>query len=263
MIGDVTPLHTLQLGDSGSRVVFLHGLFGQGRNWMTIAKGLADKHRITLVDLPNHGRSPWTASVDYLAMAESVAELLRPDDPVKLVGHSMGGKTAMVLALRHPQLVERLVVADISPVSSPASDEFAGYIHAMRALDFATLHRREDADAALTAAVPNPTVRAFLLQNLHREGDGWRWQINLDVLERGLTSAGSWPAKALEDCPPYIKPVLWLAGANSEYVLPEYAEAMREYFPRYRKVVIKDAGHWLHSEQPEVFLQVLKTFFAG
>ena len=109
-------LHIAELGESGTRVVFCHGLFGQGRNFTAIGKALADRHRVVLVDMPDHGRSPWSERFDYVAAADQVAELLSEDDPVALVGHSMGGKISMLVALRHPRLVERLVVVDVAPV---------------------------------------------------------------------------------------------------------------------------------------------------
>ena len=148
------------LGTAGPRVVFVHGLFGQGKNWTTIAKALADRHRVTLLDLPNHGHSPWTDTVDYVDMAEMVAvELESFGEPVTLVGHSMGGKVAMQVALRRPELVSALVVVDIAPVEYPVSggrtddsDEeaspFADYIAAMKALGLERLQRREEADVA-------------------------------------------------------------------------------------------------------------------
>ena len=130
-----SPLHTTALGDRGSRVVFAHGLFGQGRNWTQIGKALADEHRVLLLDLPHHGRSPWEDDFDYVRIADQVSQLLDPDDPVALVGHSLGGKVAMVLALRHPELVERLCVVDVSPVAYDHLSEFEGYVAAMRGLD--------------------------------------------------------------------------------------------------------------------------------
>ena len=253
-------LHTTAIGDHGSRVVFLHGLFGQGKNWTQIAKALADDHRTLLVDLPHHGRSPWHERFDFLDIADQVATLFSADDPVTLVGHSMGGKVAMVLALRHPELVARLVVVDVSPVGYGSVSEFAGYIAAMQQMDLGALTQRSDADAALVDAVPNPTVRSFLLQNLRREGDTWRWQMNLDVLGADLAEVSGWPEEQLAGCPPYAGPVLWIAGARSDYVRDEYAEAMDRWFPHNRRVTIKNAGHWVHSEQPEVFVQVLAQF---
>ncbi len=253
-------LHTTTYGEEGSRVVFCHGLFGQGRNWTQIAKTLAEQHRVLLVDLPHHGRSSWSETFDYLDVADQVAGLLSADDPVALVGHSLGGKVAMLVALRHPEVVERLCVVDVSPVAYHHHDEFRQYIGGMQGLDLATLDRRGDADAALTEAVPNPTVRSFLLQNLrHAEGE-WSWQVNLDVIERDLADIGGWPADRLTELAPYDGPVLWIAGERSVYVTDEYAGEMDRWFPRNRRVTVKGAGHWVHSEQPEVFTEVLRRF---
>jgi pimeloyl-ACP methyl ester carboxylesterase len=254
------PLHTRAIGDGGSRIVFLHGLFGQGRNWTQIGKAFADRHRVLLVDLPHHGRSVWEDEFDYLQTADQVAELVDADDPVALVGHSLGGKVAMVLALRHPELVERLCVVDVSPVPYDRLSEFQGYVSAMQGLDLDTLAGRGDADVALAEAVPDPTVRSFLLQNLRRDDDGWRWQANLDVLGEALPVIGGWPEQQLAGIPPFQGPVLWIAGARSDYVRSEYGEAMDRWFPRNRLVKVKGAGHWVHSEQPKVFLEVLRRF---
>ena len=259
------------VGEAGPRVVFVHGLFGQGKNWTTIARGLADRHRVTLLDLPNHGHSPWTDRVDYLDMAELVAaELEKFGEPVTLVGHSMGGKVAMQLALRRPELLRALVVVDVAPVDYPESggrtddlDEesspFADYIAAMRTINLETLQTRDDADHALRGAVPSRMVRSFLLQSLQREGThGWRWRLNLPALARDLGQLRGFP-----EPPPgatFEGPVLWVAGANSHYVLPRDRERMDALFPATRLVRIKNAGHWVHSEQPEVFLETVRRF---
>ncbi|MCA0147123.1 alpha/beta fold hydrolase [Blastococcus sp. LR1] len=264
------------LGEAGPRVVFVHGLFGQGKNWTTIAKGLAENHRVTLLDLPNHGHSPWTERVDYLDMAELVAEELESfGEPATLVGHSMGGKVAMQLALRRPELLRALVVVDIAPVEYPlqggrtddADEEaspFEEFIAAMRAVDLESLESRADADAALKAAVPSRMVRSFLLQSLVRDGvgadGGWRWRLNLDLLARDLGELRRFP-----DPPPgatYDGPVLWIAGANSHYVLDGDRPRMDELFPLTRLVRVKNAGHWVHSEQPEIFLETVRRFLA-
>jgi pimeloyl-ACP methyl ester carboxylesterase len=259
------------VGDAGPPVVFVHGLFGQGKNWTTIAKGLADRHRVTLLDLPDHGHSPWTERVDYLDMAQRVvAELETLDEPATLVGHSMGGKVAMQLALRRPALLRALVVVDVAPVDYPESggrtedlDEeaspFAGYIAAMRAIDLESLRSRDEADQALRSAVPGRMVRSFLLQSLERVGTrGWRWRLNLPALARDLGHLRSFP-----EPPPgatFEGPVLWIAGANSHYILPRDRERMDALFPATRLVRIKNAGHWVHSEQPEIFLETIRRF---
>ena len=254
-------LSTTDLGEAGSRVVFLHGLFGQGKNFTAVAKALAGEHRVTLVDLPDHGRSPRTDGFDYLGYADLVAELLSSDDPAALVGHSMGGKVAMLVALRRTQLVERLVVVDVAPVPYDHAAEFEGYIAAMGDIDLDNLTSRAEADAALLDAVPSPMVRGFLLQSLRREGDGWHWLLNLDVLGRDLDLITGWPD--LGDVAPYDGPVLWVGGETSDYVTPEHASAMDRLFPRNRRVTVKGAGHWVHSEQPEVFLEIVKRFVAS
>jgi pimeloyl-ACP methyl ester carboxylesterase len=253
-------LHTSTLGESGSLIVFCHGLFGQGKNWTTIAKRLAEDHRVLLVDMPNHGRSVWTETFDYLTAADQVAGLLSADDPVTLVGHSMGGKIAMLTALRHPELVGRLCVVDVSPVGYQHASEFAGYIDAMQSLDLSRLQRRAEADEQLAEAVPNPVVRSFLLQNLRHHGDEWSWQPNLELLGRDLDAIAGWPEDELADVAPYDGPVLWVAGAKSGYIGEEYVAAMDRWFPRNRRVTVKDAGHWVHSEQPGVFVEVLRQF---
>jgi len=272
---DALRLAARTLGDTGPRVVFVHGLFGQGKNWTTIARRLAeDGHRVTLLDLPNHGHSPWTDRVDYGDMAEFVAaEIALLGDPVTLVGHSMGGKVSMQLALRWPELLRALVVVDIAPTDYPESggrtddpDEeaspFAAFIAGMQAVDLDTLQSREDADAALRAAVPSTMVRSFLLQSLVRDGVGpngsWRWRLNLETLARDLGELRRFPE------PPagatFDGPVLWIAGANSTYVLDEDRPRMDALFPTTRLVRIKNAGHWVHSEQPEVFLETVRRF---
>ena len=253
-------LHRTEIGETGSRVVFCHGLFGQGRNWTQAAKALSAEHRVLLLDMPNHGRSPWTETFDYLELAELVAAELG-DEPVALVGHSMGGKIAMCLALRHPELVERLAVVDVAPVAYPSGREFVGYIETMQGLDLAVLGSRSEAEDALREAVPNPVVRSFLLQNLRRSDDGWRWQLNLDLLGDSMPGLTGWPAEALGEAT-YDGPVLWVGGADSDYIADEHAEEMDRRFPRNRRVLVKGAGHWVHSEQPEVFLEVLRRFLA-
>lgn len=261
-------LHTTTLGTEGPLVAFCHGLFGQGRNWTQIARALATEHRVLMVDMPNHGRSPWSERVDHLDMADQVATLFSAEDPVALVGHSMGGKVAMALALRHPRLVERLAVVDVAPVTYPGMDTFAGYVAAMRSLDLTTLTRREEAEEGLRDGVPDPVVRGFLLQNLRRSDDpsgrsGWRWQMNLQALGDQLGAIGAWPEQELAGVEPYGGPTVWIGGQRSDYITTEHEAAMRRWFPRTRRVTIKGAGHWVHSEQPGSFLSVLRVFLRG
>jgi pimeloyl-ACP methyl ester carboxylesterase len=255
------PVHTTEVGNSGSRVVFLHGLFGQGRNFATIAKAMQPQFRSLLVDLPNHGRSAWTESLGYELMADLVADRLRTgfatDGAVHIVGHSMGGKVAMVLALRHPELVDRLVVVDISPVSGGDQGEFEHLLDSLDALDLSTLSRRSEADERLSGPIDDARVRSFLLQNLRSGEDGFHWQANLELLRRELPTIGGFPDDLAAT---FDRPVLWVAGERSAYVRPEHETAMRRLFPRTRQVTVRGAGHWVHSEQPQVFVSALRTF---
>lgn len=259
-------LHTTVIGDEGSTVAFCHGVFGQGKNWTSIAKALndgsGDPHRCVLLDMPNHGRSPWTDETSYPAMSDQVAAALEPEGPLALVGHSMGGKIAMQLAIRHPELVERLCIVDVAPVAYGSMRPFHRYVAGMKSLDLAALRSREEADAQLSDAVPDPVVRSFLMQNLRRDqrtdaGPQWRWQMNLDLIAASMDELGGWKQPQGQA---YAGQVLWIAGADSGYVRPEHAEAMRALFPHVRLVTIKHAGHWVHSEQPAVFTAALRHF---
>jgi pimeloyl-ACP methyl ester carboxylesterase len=264
-------LATLALGHAGPRIAFLHGLFGQGRNWAQIAKGVCGEHgtgaRALLVDLPDHGRSPWSASFSFPGYAAAVADTLQekaPGERWTLVGHSLGGKTAMVTALQHPRLVERLAVVDIAPKSYGDLHRFSGYIDGMRRMPLAQLTSRAAADEWYAREVePDPGVRAFLLQNLRRDGQDWRWQANVELFAadaaRGSGSViADWPADAVADCPAYGGPVVWLRGSESGYITDEDAEVMRCYFPRARQVTVKGAGHWVHTDATEVVVETLR-----
>jgi len=256
-------LHTTQVGDDGVRVVFLHGLFGQGRNFTQIAKALRPWFSSLLVDLPNHGRSAWTETFGYVDFADAVARELESgfaaDAPVHVVGHSMGGKVAMVLALRHPHLVDRLVVVDIAPGQSEGASEFEHLLGSLASIDLASLVRRADADAQLATMVPDERVRGFLLQNLRSGSAGFTWQANLALLRRELADIGGFPAFDTT----FDHPVLWMAGETSPYITAADVPVMRALFPRTTQVTIRGAGHWVHSEQPEAFVSALQVFLGA
>lgn len=255
------PLAQTVVGDDGPVVVFCHGLLGRGRNFSGVAKALQPDFRCVLLDMPDHGASPWTESVSYAQNARMVVEQLRSLDagPVHLVGHSMGGKTAMMVALLAPELVERLVVVDISPTGGAGSSQFGHLLSAMQDLDLASVSSLGEADDRLADAVPEKSLRGFLLQNLRRDRQSQQfgWQPNLEVLRRDLATITS-------DIPhgdrSYDGPVLWLSGSESSYVTEEQAPTMRQLFPRTVQVTIKGAGHWVHSEQPQAFTATVRHF---
>lgn len=246
--------------DRGEPVVVLHGLFGSGRNWMTIARRLAATRRVLAPDLRNHGASPWAEPMDYPAMAADVANVLvhRANRAVTLVGHSMGGKVAMVLALARPGLVRRLVVVDVAPVTYPST--FGSYAQAMHAASLDGVTRRSQVDDQLAEAVPDQGVRAFLLQNLVLDEHGARWRVNLPVLEASMGTIAGFP-----DTPPdvqYKKPVLFVAGERSDYLAPDHEPAVRRLFPQADLAVVPGAGHWVHAEKPVELLALLDGVLA-
>lgn len=261
-------LRTLTSGSAGPRIAFLHGLFGQGRNWMQIAKALSGPDgtdaRCLLIDLPDHGRSPWSERFSYRAYADAIGRTLADwsgGEAVTLVGHSLGGKVAMLSALVHPDRIGKLAVVDIAPKSYGSLAHFDGYIAGMRMLPLDDIATRADADAMFAEVEPDESIRAFLLQNLRRAGAGWRWQVNLDLIAadaaRGERSRiADWPVAA-GDFPAYEGRVVWIAGGESRYIKPEDSAPMRTLFPQVRKVTVKGAGHWVHTDAPEVVIETL------
>lgn len=244
------------------RIVFLHGLFGRGRNFQTIARALAPEAQSLLVDLPNHAKSAWTEGFDYIQISDLVAEHLRADfaahGPVDIVGHSMGGKVAVVLALRHPDIVRRLVVVDISPVVSPEpKGNFQHLLDSLATVNLPQLTRRGDADEALLSLIPQAGVRAFLLQNLVREGDGFAWEANLQLLRAELDSIMGFPQLTGAQ---FTGPVLWIRGDQSNYVAIGDMPTMKSFFPETELFTIHGSGHWVHSEKPQEFTAALREF---
>jgi pimeloyl-ACP methyl ester carboxylesterase len=241
----------------GKPVALLHGLLGAGQNFGAVQKALAARgHRVLALDLRNHGSSPHAPTMSYPEMAADVAETLRAQGawPAAVIGHSMGGKAAMALALTQPEGVARLLVADIAPVTYP-TPVFTRYIAAMRAIPLRPGLTRRDADAALTAAVPSAPLRGFLLQNLLFNEDPPRWRIALDVIAAEMAKIGGWP-----DLPgPYAGKVLVLAGDASDYIRPEHHALFTRLFPTARFAAIP-AGHWLHAENPAAFLDQVTAF---
>lgn len=240
-------------GPDGTPLLIAHGLFGSGRNWGVIAKRLSDRGPVIAVDMRNHGESPWMPTNSYADMAGDLADVIASlGQPVDMLGHSMGGKAAMILALTRPDLVRRLVVADIAPVAYSHTQQ--GMIDAMRAVDLSGVEKRSDADAQLAKAVEDQGVRAFLLQSLDvREK---RWRLNLDVLSAEMAKIIGFP----EVSDVFEGPTLFLSGGLSDYVLPEYRAQIRLTFPNAKFAKIPGAGHWLHAEKPREFEAAVRAW---
>jgi len=239
-------------------LVIAHGLFGSARNWGVIAKRLSDERQVIAVDMRNHGDSPWADRHRYPDLAEDLAGVIAAQGGrADVLGHSMGGKAAMMLALTRPGLVHRLVVADIAPVAYGHTQ--AHLIAAMRGLDLADIARRSEADEALAAHIEDQSVRAFLLQSLDLASRPPRWRLNLDVLEAEMPQIIGWPS----DIPGrYDGPTLFLSGAQSDYVRREHRDRIKALFPQARFAKIPGAGHWLHAEKPREFEAAVRAFLA-
>jgi len=250
-------LNTVESG-AGNPLVVLHGLFGAARNWGAIGRRLSARHWVLATDLRNHGASPRSEAMDYPSMAADVAETMEAAGaaPAAVLGHSMGGKTAMALALARPELVSRLLVADIAPVPYPPRQ--ARIVNAMRAVPLRPGLSRRDADTALQAeAVQDPATRAFLLQNLRFEGEAPAWRCGLDEIAAAMAAIEGFPDFSAR----YEGPALFLLGERSDYVQPEHRPRVRELFPAARFLSLRGTGHWLHAEKPEEFTAVAESFF--
>lgn len=237
-------------GGDAPPLLVAHGLFGSGRNWNAVAKRLASDRLVRSVDMRNHGASPRTESHDYESLAEDLAGCIETGWDV--LGHSMGGKAAMFLALAHPDKVRRLVVADIAPVAYGHSQ--AHLIDAMKALDLSGIETRKDADAALAEHVETKEVRSFLLQSLDVRDR--RWALNLDTLDAEMDRIMGWP----ETEATFDGPALFLSGAESDYVAHAGKQAARRHFPKARFAAIPGAGHWIHAEKPRDVEASVRTF---
>jgi esterase len=241
---------------AGRAVVVLHGLFGAGRNWLTVARRMAPDYAFYLVDLRNHGRSPHNATMTYLDMAADVRALIEKLelDDVVLVGHSMGGKVAMTLALNDPRAIARLINIDIAPVSYP--DRFVEMIIAMRALDLSTIRRRGDADALLADAIPELPVRQFILQNLMFDSGAARWRANLAALQDQMTDILG-PLPIAEDA--HFGGDTWfIRGELSDRITAVQMPLIERLFGNHRIETVAGGGHWPHAEAPAAFMAIFE-----
>lgn len=254
--------NTKQLAQ-GPPILFLHGLLGSKRNWQSIAKSISKTGRKTItVDARSHGESPHAADMTYASMASDVVELLH-DLGIKqsiLVGHSMGGRIAMTIALTQPDLVSQLVVADVSPVGSPADPKstFQGFLAAMQGVFFdqsleSLSEVRREVAAQLEDVFPDPGVRQFILTNVEKRDDVYQWRVNLDAIGKQLDHLRSFP----EFDTSYHGDTLFIGGSESRHLRLEHEPCIKRLFPKAKIQFIAEAGHWVHSDKPHDFLRIL------
>lgn len=256
-----------RVSGEGEPLILLHGLFGSLENLGGVAQRLQDEYQIHALDHRNHGRSPHTDQMDYPAMAADILAYMDQAglERASLLGHSMGGKAAMQVALSAPERVERLIVADIAPVSYPPHHDVI--LEGMTGLDLASLASRQDADRALAHYVETPAVRQFLLKNLQRVPEeerteaapaAFRWRINLPVIEASYNNLAAAP----EGEGPFTGPVLFLKGSESAYIQDKHREAVMSLFPKAQLRIISGTDHWLHAEKPDTFAALCRQFLA-
>lgn len=236
-------------------LLIVHGLFGSARNWGVIAKRLSEDRQVFAVDMRNHGESPRADNQTYAAMAQDLADVITDHTaPMDVVGHSMGGKAAMVLALAQPHLVNRLIVADIAPVTY--SHTQAHLISAMGKLDLTQIQKRSDADHLLATDINDAGIRAFLLQSLDIKEK--RWRLNLDVLNRDMDQIIGFP----DVQGAFTGPCFFLSGGTSDYVQPQHRTPIKTLFPAAKFAKIPGVGHWLHAEKPREFEAAVRAFLS-
>ncbi|RWR09829.1 alpha/beta fold hydrolase [Paenirhodobacter populi] len=258
-------LHTIRHGSDTARppLLIVPGLFGSARNWGVVAKHLSTERLVIAVDQRNHGDSFWSDDHSYPAMAGDLAEVIEAEGrPLDVLGHSMGGKAVMMLALTRPELVHCLIVADIAPVTYPHTGTNEALIAAMKALKIDDLTTRGEADRRLAPGVPDPATRAFLLQSLELRDGPVHWKLNLDALQANMGRIVGWPDPLPVGARPFTGPALFLYGGTSRYLRPDYRPAIEALFPQTEYEGIAGAGHWLHAEKPRETEAAIEAFLS-
>lgn len=263
-------LNFRRYGNEGPPLIILHGLYGSSDNWVTIARQLADEFQVIVPDQRNHGSSPHCETHTYEAMSEDLNELMIAlgIDKVCLMGHSMGGKTAMTFALKYPNKVDKLVVIDIAPKSYYDESDKSASIHnhlwileALAKTPVKAFQSREEIDRHLSNSIADSALRQFLLKNIKREEDGtFGWKLNLSVLIHSLPEILDGFSKARQLKNPFSGPAYFIRGSKSSYVLEEDMLMTRRLFTRSELVTLPDAGHWVHAEQPELLMKTIRYF---
>jgi esterase len=251
-------LNFQQIGE-GKHIVLIHGLFGSLENLNMVAKNLSQHFCVTSIDVRNHGNSFHQENMDYQVLAQDVINLLDKLSIVHchILGHSMGGKIAMKIALSFPERVNKLIVADIAPVKYPA--HHLTIIEGLKAIDLTKVHKRKDADIQLAKYVPDANVRPFLLRNIAlNEQREFQFKCNLDYIEQGYQQI----MQSISDQTnqQFHGDTLFIKGGNSDYILPEHQNAISQLFTKAKAKIIQGAGHWLHAEKTVAFNKIVEVF---
>jgi pimeloyl-ACP methyl ester carboxylesterase len=254
-------LNSIEQGE-GPPLILLHGLFGTAKNLGAVARGLSAQARVISMDLRNHGDSPHAPDMAYTTMAADIAETMNAKGikAAPVVGHSMGGKVAMTLALTQPERIEKLVVMDIAPITY--DHDYEGYVEAMQAIPLNNEVNRKAANAFLEAKIPDAALRVFLLSNLVL-GDNPHWRFGLSEIGGAMHTLLQWTDPVRMDPvaeKPFKNPVLFLRGSDSDYILPESYARIEAVFPGAKIQTIENAAHWIHAHQPQAVIAALQKF---
>jgi len=252
-------LHFKKFG-AGNPILILHGLFGMSDNWISIAKNLASEYLVYVLDMRNHGRSPHVEEFSYSNMVEDVYEFLTDFNhrQVSIIGHSMGGKTAMKFAIEYPHRINKSVIIDISPKRYPVFHQ--EIIDSLLAIDINKLASREEADKQLTHQISNKRIRQFLLKNIYRKEDGsYTWRINLPVIIKNISEISCEIASKI----PFDQPTLFIKGGDSQYILQADEKQIQQQFSNSKIITIPKTSHWVHSEAPDAVYGLIKDFLAS
>lgn len=244
---------------TGEPLLILHGLFGSSDNWMGISKNLAESFQVFTIDLRNHGKSFHHSDFSYGAMSNDIFKFIEEKglSNISILGHSMGGKVSMKLAVDHAELIKRLIVVDIAPKYYPVHHE--KIIHGLKSIPISSISSRSEADQQLSSYILEPGVRQFLLKNLHRSGNGFDWKMNLDIISDNIEKVG----ESLNDNEVFSGDTLFIRGDKSNYILDSDSNMINEHFPNNEVVTISNAGHWVHAENPGEFVEVVYEFLSN
>lgn len=266
-------LHYKKSG-SGPPFLILHGLYGSSDNWVTVAKELSEVYTVYIPDLRNHGRSPHEKTHNYEVLQQDVYDFIEEHQlgQCTILGHSMGGKTAMLFALKNPQLVGKLIIVDIAPKEYKSLDslhphviEHLNIINALTSIDIKSVQSRAEIDMQLEFYIKDIRLRQFLLKNITRNADNsFKWMLNLDVIAQSLPTvlSGIDYQKYQSEASIRNFPTLFIKGEKSTYIDDNDVYPIKQMFPKAEIVTIFDAGHWVNTDQPEAFIKALKYFLA-
>lgn len=237
-------------------IMLIHGLFGSSDNLSALRRQLTDTFQVLSIDLPNHGKSAFTHTFNFSEYAQRITDLIvsLKIKQLDIVGHSLGGKVAMQLAINQHELISHLIVLDIAPVEYSA--RHTNVFQGLNNVVLSDITSRKQADIALSEYVLDVSTRQFLLKSLYNENDTWKWRFNLELLEKDYAKLSA----AIEAVQPYLGKVLFIKGQNSDYLLPVHEKTVLKLFPDSRSKMVNNTGHWLHAEKPELCAKIILAF---